>query len=164
MISVSNECPQERKVTHTSRLTHYGSSKICFALFNHLSLYTQIVLCIGVHILSAHVYLLCEHAVPAETSRGWQIPWSWDYRWLWADMWALIIETVTKIGIDVQGPSPLWLVLSLGQWSQVLKESRLSKPVSSSPHGLCISSWLQVLSLFKFLYWLPLMVNSDMEI
>lgn len=92
MLSVSNECPQEREATHTFRLTHYGSTKICFALFNHLSLYTQIILWIGVYILPAHMYLLCERAMPAETSRGWQILWSWDYRWLWADMWALSTE------------------------------------------------------------------------
>lgn len=92
MLSVSNECPQERKATHTSRLTHYGSTKICFALFNHLSLYTQLILWIGGCILPAHMYLLCERAMSAETSRGRQILWSWDYRWLWADMWALSIE------------------------------------------------------------------------
>jgi len=39
-----------------------------------------------------------------------------------------------------------------------------SEPVSSTLHGLCISSCLQVSALFEFLPWLPLVVNSNVEV
>lgn len=30
--------------------------------------------------------------VSSESRRGYQIPWSWNYRWLWITMWSLGIE------------------------------------------------------------------------
>ena len=54
------------------------------------------------------------------------------------------------------GPGSLWAVPSLGSWSRVLEESRLTKSVGASQeaaplHGLCISSCLQVPALLAFL-------------
>lgn len=55
--------------------------------------------------------------------------------------------------------SPLWIVPSLGWWSCVLPENRLSKPwgvsqLATLPDGLCINSHLQVSALLEFLSWL----------
>ena len=44
------------------------------------------------------------------------------------------------------------------------EQARGSKPVSSTLHGLCISSPLQVVPLLEFLPWLPLMINCGVEL
>jgi hypothetical protein len=55
--------------------------------------------------LSAHQCFVCmyEYAlhaylVPLEVRRGWQVPWNWNYRWLWATSgyWNLNPDPVEK--------------------------------------------------------------------
>ena len=46
--------------------------------------------------------------------------------------------------IDMGRSSPQWAVQLLGRWSWCIWESKLSKPASRVPHGLCFSSCFQV--------------------
>jgi hypothetical protein len=71
-------------------------------------------------------------------------------------------QLVIKSG-RAYGPIPMLVVLGS------LKESKLSKPGEAiqqeeSPHGLCISSCLQVPALCEFLSWFPLGLNSNVEV
>lgn len=54
------------------------------------------------------------------------------------------------------------MVPSLGWWPWILEESRMSKPVSSSPLQL-VCQLRRVSSLFEFLSQHPLMVNCDWD-
>jgi hypothetical protein len=47
-----------------------------------------------------------------------------------------------------------------GQAQQAMR----SKPASSTLHGLCIGSCLQVPALFKFLSWFSPVMNYDLEV
>jgi len=69
-------------------------------------------------------------------------------------------KAFSQLVINPGGPSPLWVEPSLGWWSWVLEESKLSKPGEASQsvtslHGLCTSScFLTCLSSSPdFLWW-----------
>ena len=62
----------------------------------------------------------------------------------------------------MHGATPELVVL--GSIKEQAEQARGSKPVSSTLHGLCISSPLQVVPLLEFLPWLPLMINCGVEL
>ena len=66
------------------------------------------------------------------------------------------------VGPIVGGAIPELVVL--GSIRKQVKQVMRNKPVSSTPSCFCITSCLQVPDLLEFLSWLPLMMNSDVEV
>ena len=82
--------------------------------------------------------------------------------------WDPAVGHFFQLVISLRGTTPWWwcnpgLVL-LSSIKKQAEQVKWSKQLSSTFYGLCIGSCLQVPALLEFLSWLPLVMNSAVEV